>query len=170
MRSLICAIGMVVVSGWVSPTVAEAQMVILVRHAERADAGAPAGAAMTANPDPELSDIGRARAKALAALLEDAGITAIYTTEFRRTRDTAAPLAEALKVPVTVVAAREQAALIEKVKAHTGGAILVVGHSNTVPAVIKALGGPEFTIGEAEYDNLFIVAPGGHTTRIRFKS
>ena len=160
-----------VLLGWlcVAASVAEAQMVIVVRHAERADAGAAAGAAMTASPDPELSAAGKARAQALVALLKDAGVTAIYTTEYRRTIDTAQPLADALKVTRTTVSAREQAGLIEKLKAHTGGAVLVVGHSNTVPAIIKALGGPEFTIGENEYDNLFFVAPGGVTTRIRFR-
>jgi broad specificity phosphatase PhoE len=160
-----------VLLGWlcVATSVAEAQMVILVRHAERADAGAAAGAAMTAAPDPELSDAGKARAQALAVMLKDAGITAIYTTEFRRTIDTALPLSDALNVMTTTVSSREQASLIEKLKAHTGGAVLVVGHSNTVPAIIQALGGPAFTIAENEYDNLFFVAPGGVTTRIRFK-
>ncbi|MDA1307237.1 MAG: phosphoglycerate mutase family protein [Acidobacteria bacterium] len=152
----------------VAASVAEAQMVILVRHAERADAGAAAGAAMTGTPDPELSEAGKARAQALVAMLKGAGITAIYTTEFRRTIDTALPLSDALNVVSTTVPAREQASLIEKLKAHTGGAVLVVGHSNTVPAIIKALGGPAFTIAENEYDNIFFVAPGGVTTRIRF--
>jgi broad specificity phosphatase PhoE len=153
----------------VAPSVASAQMVIVVRHAERADAGAPAGNAMTAAPDPELSAAGKARAQALAAMLKDAGVTAIYTTEYTRTKDTAAPLAAALKITAEVVSARDQAAMIAKVKAHTSGAVLVVGHSNTVPAIIKALGGPEFTLGESEYDSLFFVAPGGVTTRVRFK-
>jgi broad specificity phosphatase PhoE len=153
----------------IAPSVASAQMVIVVRHAERADAGAPAGAAMTAAPDPELSAAGKARAQALAAMLKDAGVTAIFTTEFRRTKDTAAPLAEALKITPEAVSSREQAAMIAKIKAHTAGAVLVVGHSNTVPAIIKALGGAAVTLGESEYDSLFFVAPGGVTTRIRFK-
>lgn len=157
------------VGAMMAPSVAEAQMVIVVRHAERADAGAPAGNAMTAAPDPELSAAGKARAQALAAMLKDAGVTAIYTTEFRRTKDTAAPLAEALKITAEVVSSRDQAALITKIKANTKGAVLVVGHSNTVPTIIKALGGADVTVGESEYDSLFVVAPGGATTRIRFK-
>lgn len=151
------------------PSVAEAQMVIVVRHAERADGGAGVGNAMTAASDPELSAAGKARAQALAVMLKDAGVTAIYTTEYIRTKDTAAPLAAALTITAEVVAARDQAALIAKIKAHTKGAVLVVGHSNTVPAIIKALGGADVTIGESEYDSLFFVAPGGVTTRIRFK-
>lgn len=159
----------VLVAAMITPSVASAQMVIVVRHAERADAGAPAGAAMTAAPDPELSAAGKARAQALAAMLKDAGVTAIYTTEFRRTKDTAAPLADALKITPEAVSSREQAAMIAKIKAHKTGAVLVVGHSNTVPEIVKALGGPDVTVGGNEYDSLFFVAPGGVTTRIRFK-
>lgn len=152
------------------PSVAEAQMVIVVRHAERADGGTAApGATMTGASDPELSAAGKARAQALAAMLKDAGVTAIYTTEYRRTKDTAVPLAAALKITAEVVSARDQAALIAKIKANTTGAILVVGHSNTVPTIIKALGGADVTVGESEYDSLFFVAPDGATTRIRFK-
>src|SRR5690606_18387538 len=94
-----------VLLGWVcvAASVAEAQMVIVVRHAERADAGAAAGAAMTASPDPELSAAGKARAQGLAAMLKDVGVAAIYTTEYRRTIDTAQPLADALSVTRTTV-------------------------------------------------------------------
>jgi len=154
-----------------APSVAEAQMVIVVRHAERADggAGAPGAAAMTAAPDPELSAAGKARAQALAAMLKDAGITAIYTTEFRRTIDTALPLSDELKIVSTTVPARDQATLTAALKAHSNGAVLVVGHSNTVPAIIKALGGPDVTLADSEYDSLFFVAPDGTTTRIRFR-
>jgi len=116
-----------------------------------------------------LSAAGKARAQALAAMLKDAGVTAIYTTEFIRTKDTAAPLAQALKVTAEVIPARDQATLIAKIKAHTSGAVLVVGHSNTVPAIIKALGGMDVTLADSEYDSLFFVAPDGTTTRIRFK-
>jgi phosphohistidine phosphatase SixA len=169
MKIFFTVVGVAMVTAWMAPSVASAQMVIVVRHAERADAGAPAGDAMTAAPDPELSAAGKARAQALAAMLKDAGVTAIYTTEYRRTKDTAAPLAAALKVTADVVPARDQATLIARIKAHTKGAMLVVGHSNTVPAIIKALGGAEFTLAESEYDSLFFVAPDGTTTRIRFK-
>lgn len=155
-----------------SPVAAEAQMVILVRHAERADGGA-AGQPMTGqstpnNPDPELSDAGKARAARLATMLADSGIVAIYTTEYRRTKDTAAPLAAQLKLTPQVLGSRDQAALVAGIKSHTSGAVLVVGHSNSVPAIIKALGGPDVTIADAEYDNLFFLGPGGALTRIRF--
>lgn len=148
---------------------AEAQMVIVVRHAERADGGAGSTAAMTTGNDPELSEAGKARAQKLAAMLADAGVVAIYTSEFRRTKDTAAPLAAKIGVKAEAVPSREAAALISKIKGHTGGAVLVVGHSNTVPQVIKALGGSAVTMADDEYDSIYFVAANGTTTRVRFK-
>ena len=151
------------------PTMAKGQMVIVVRHAERADAAATPGTSMTGSPDPELSAVGKARAQKLAAMLADAGVVAIYTSEYRRTKDTAAPLAAKTGVAAEVVPARDAAALIEKIRSHRDGAVLVVGHSNTVPVIIKALGGSTVTLSEDEYDSLFFVAANGTTTRIHFK-
>lgn len=152
-----------------APSVASAQMVILVRHAERADGGAPAANAMTTPADPELSAVGKARALTLAAMLKDAGVTKIFTTQYKRTIDTAAPLAGVLTLTPETIESRDQASLVAKIKANTAGAVLVVGHSNSVPAIIKALGGPDVTIGESEYDSLFFLAPGGVLTRVRFQ-
>jgi broad specificity phosphatase PhoE len=151
------------------PVTASAQMIILTRHAERADGGAAAGATMTQSNDPSLSEAGKARAAKLASMLKDSGIVAIYTTEFRRTVETALPLEDATKVAGQVVAARDMAALIGKLKAHTSGTVLVVGHSNTVPEIIKALGGPAVTIDDADYDNMFFLGPGGALTKIRWR-
>jgi broad specificity phosphatase PhoE len=168
MKRLMWFVMMVVVMA--VPSIATAQMVIVVRHAERADggAGAPTGAMMSAT-DPQLSEAGKARAQKLAAMLADAGVTAIYTTEYIRTKDTAAPLAAKIGVTAEVVNARDADALVAKIKAHKTGAVLVVGHSNTVPAVIKAIGGSAVTVADDEYDSLFFVAANGTTTRIRFK-
>lgn len=159
----------VMVSAMGIPAVAKGQMVIVVRHAERADGGATPGTSMAASPDPALSEAGKARAEKLAAMLGDAGVAAIYTTEYRRTKDTAAPLAAKIGVTAEVVLARDADALAAKVKAHKTGAVLVVGHSNTVPAIIRALGGSAVTVRDDEYDSLFFVAANGTTTRIRFK-
>lgn len=139
--------------------------IFLVRHAERADSGTMAGTTMATDPD--LSEAGRARAESLAVMLKDAGIRAIYTTEYQRTRQTAAPLAKALGIEVTVVPAREAKALIEKLKGATAP-VLVVGHSNTVGETIAALGVSDpVKIGDADYDNLFIVSPGARPSLIR---
>src|SRR3954464_12768984 len=83
-------------------------VVILVRHAERADAGM--AAAKGAGADPELSSAGIARANSLASMLKDAGITAVLTTEFKRTRQTGAPAAKAAGVAVTVIDSKNTAA------------------------------------------------------------
>jgi broad specificity phosphatase PhoE len=121
--------------------------IFVIRHAEKADA----------TKDPDLSEAGRARAEALAKALRDANITAIYATEFKRTQQTAAPLAKALGITVTVLPAQDSAALIAKLRTLTGNA-LVVGHGDTIPNLIKALGVSEpINIAENDYDNLFAV-------------
>ena len=141
------------------------QAIFLVRHAERADSGTMAATTMATDPD--LSTEGKARAEALAAILKDAGIKAIYTTEYKRTQQTAAPLAKALGLEPTIVPAREMASLVAKLRAGKANA-LVVGHSNTVGETIAALGIAEpVKIADTEYDNLFIVTPGDKPVLIR---
>ena len=127
-------------------------VVFLVRHAEKVDASA----------DPELSPPGAARAAALAAVLRDAGVERVHSTDFIRTRDTAAPLAAALGVEVEIYDPRELAAFIDRLEP-SGGRHLVVGHSNTTPAAVELLGGePGGEIDEAsEYDRLYVVSIGG---------
>jgi phosphohistidine phosphatase SixA len=140
-------------------TAAAAQQVIyVVRHAERADSTPAAGQAMTAPAnDPPLSPAGHARAARLATMLRSADIWQIISTEFQRTRQTAAPLAKALNLEVTTSPAREPDALLLKIREAKGN-VLVVGHSNTVPEVLKRLGVKDpITIADSEYDNLFIV-------------
>jgi broad specificity phosphatase PhoE len=121
--------------------------IFIVRHAEKADA----------TKDPDLSEAGRARAEALAKTLRDANVTAIYATEFKRTQQTAAPLAKVLGITVTILPPKDNAALIAKLRASTGNA-LVVGHGDTIPDLIKALGiSDPINIAENDYDNLFAV-------------
>jgi broad specificity phosphatase PhoE len=140
-----------------APGVCAAQEAIfIVRHAERADASA----------DSDLSPEGEARAARLAALLKDAGITRIYTTDLKRTIRTAAPLAASLHVRPTALKSTDQKGLLTKVRAASPkDRVLIVGHSNTVPAVLLALGvKPAVTIADAEFDNLFVVIPRPGTT------
>jgi phosphohistidine phosphatase SixA len=134
--------------------------IYVVRHAERADA-APPGQRMMSGADPALSQIGEARAKRLAAVLRDAGVTRIFTTEYRRTRQTAEPIAAAASVEIAVVPARDLAGLLQKL-AEAAGPALVVGHSNTVPDILKSLGVSEpIRIADDEYDRLFVVVRRG---------
>lgn len=127
-------------------------LIFLVRHAEKARDGDV--------KDPELSPAGHTRAKALASILKDANIRAIYATEFKRTQQTAEPLAHALGLQIIIVPAHETNALVSKIREGNGNA-LVVGHSNTIPEIAKSLGIanlPEIT--EADYGMLFVFAPG----------
>lgn len=129
-------------------------VVLLVRHAEKA--AAPAD-------DPPLSEGGVERARTLAAAVSQAGVTAIVVTPRLRTRATAQPLADARRltpesVPLGGSAASHAAAVAAAVRRHAGGVVLVVGHSNTVPAIIAALGGPALPdLCDAEYSNLFVL-------------
>ncbi|HEV7270078.1 phosphoglycerate mutase family protein [Pseudoxanthomonas sp.] len=124
---------------------------VVVRHAEKA----------TDDPeDPRLSAAGEARAALLAERLRDAPLVAVYATEFRRTRQTAQPTAEAHALPLTAYYARGPAAEIaaQWKQAHRSGTVLVVGHSNTVPDLVAALCGCATTaMDETEYDRMSIV-------------
>lgn len=133
-----------------------ATTVIVVRHAEKATGQ---------GDDPHLSEAGRARAEALARALSGARVTAIITTQFVRTGETAAPTAKASGVKPEVVpvawdsVSRHAAAVAAAVKRHAGGVVLVVEHSNTVPAVVAALGAREpAPICDPEYDRMEIVS------------
>jgi broad specificity phosphatase PhoE len=125
------------------------EAIYIVRHAERADQSA----------DAALSTKGAARSDRLRDLLRDAGITHIFTTELRRTIDTATPLASALHLRPARVPADDTPALVTRLRAlGAHDRALVVGHSNTVPAVLSALGvDAAITLGDSDYDNLFIV-------------
>lgn len=122
--------------------------VFIVRHGEKAD---------SKSKDPDLSEAGNARAQALARMLKDAGVTHIFATEFKRTQQTAAPLAKVLGLDVKSLAANDPARLVAALRDETGNA-LVVGHANTIPDLIKALGiTTPIAIGENEYDDLFVL-------------
>lgn len=127
--------------------------VILVRHAEKA--AEPAA-------DPPLTEAGKARAEALWMALKDAGVRAVITTQYARTVATGAPTATHLGIAPEVVNAGganhpAQVASLVKTK-HAGETVLVVGHSNTVPAIIAALGAKEpAAICDLEYDNFYVV-------------
>jgi len=130
------------------------QLIVLVRHAEKAPAPPD---------DVPLSDAGRERARALSEALATTALDAIVTTHYRRTRETAGPVAAAARLtPVVIRAGDDAAAHGRQVAASVrrgGASVLVVGHSNTVPAIIAALGGPAIgEICEAEYANLFVLA------------
>jgi broad specificity phosphatase PhoE len=137
---------------FVSVSIASAQpVVVIVRHAEKA---------ANDGKDPDLSAAGRTRADALARILKDSGITAIFTSEFKRTQETAAPTATSARVTSTVVAAKDTAALVAKLHQLNGNA-LVIGHGDTIPNIIKELGiNSTINIPDADYSELLIVTLG----------
>lgn len=142
-----------------SATAANAAPVIfIVRHAEKASSG---------GNDPDLSPEGRKRADALARILKDSQVTSVFVTEFKRTQQTAAPIAKALHVTPIVVPANDTAALADKLRALNGNA-LVVGHGNTIPDLLKALGiATPVSIPDDDYTEVFVVLPGNEPQLLR---
>jgi broad specificity phosphatase PhoE len=176
-RTAVAALMTIIAALPASGAAADRQVIFVVRHAERAAATnqappsqVPAGHPMMAD-DPPLSPAGEARAARLATMLASAGIQRIYTTEFKRTRQTAAPLADKLKEQPVMAAAQDPAPLVAQLRQGKGNA-LVVGHSNTIPDLLKRLGvKDEVKIGDDEYDNLFVVIRrvGEPPTLVRLK-
>lgn len=158
--------GSVVAAPQGAPTV-----VILVRHAEKA---------VVPGNDPPLSAEGEQRALALEEALQASGVQAIVVTQFRRTQATAAPLAARLGLTPEVVEASADVSVHARQVAehvlgrHAGRTVLVVGHSNTIPAIVRALGGRATgDIPDPVYDTMFLVlrdsgSTAAHTVQVRF--
>ena len=148
------------------PAAASAQRettVILVRHAEKVTTD-------PRDPNPALTPAGEQRARDLAELLRRRHVAAVITTQFARTQLTGKPTADAAHVPVDSIRAGRDAlahaaAIAELIRTrHAGKTVLVVGHSNTVPKIIAALGGPTLAdICDSAYGNLFtlVIPPQG---------
>ena len=135
--------------------------VYLIRHAERAD---------EPRQDPPLTEKGTLRAQELARVLGNANIKAIITSQFARTKLTAEPIAKKLNVAVTpislslstsnprMIAEQSTAEVTNKILERGGESVLVIGHSNSIPDVIKMLGGDVTpVIDEKKFDDLFVV-------------
>src|SRR5262245_2706400 len=135
-----------------------AQIIFVVRHAEKASSG---------GNDPGLSLEGQKRADALARILNNSQITSVFATEFKRTQETAAPTARTAHVSSTIVAANDIGALVEKLRALNGNA-LVVGHGNTIPELLKALGiATPVSISDDDYSEIFVVVVGAAPQLLR---
>lgn len=135
--------------------------VFLIRHAEKED---------EPRQDPPLKKEGVARSQELARLLGNAGIKNVYTSQFARTKLTVEPLATKLGLTATQISLKSNPAnprliaeestteVVNKIMERPGENVLVVGHSNSIPDVIKMLGGDVVpTIDERTFDDLFIV-------------
>jgi broad specificity phosphatase PhoE len=153
----LCAALLLPVLASAAPTI-----IYLTRHAEKT----------LEKTDPPLTQSGQARARNIATVLHKAGIGRIFSTSTARTRQTAAPLAEALALPVQIYDPAHSAVLREKIVKQPG-ASLVVGHSNTVPDLVRLFGGrPGADIGDDEYERLYqlIIEPDGQVTTVLLNS
>ncbi|MFH1763962.1 MAG: histidine phosphatase family protein [Gemmatimonadota bacterium] len=165
---LVIAILLLIPSG---PEAGEAQQqtaILLVRHAERADDGGM-DPQMAMDPamaeDPPLPAAGRLRSALLAEMLRDAGITAIHSTDYRRTRETALPTSAATGVEVAMYDPSGLDAFAAELRS-SPGRHLVVGHSNTTHDLVTALGGdPGPPIESLEYDRIYLVSIEGGGVR-----
>lgn len=147
------------------------QTILLVRHAEKATDANEASV--------PLSKAGTARAARLAEMLRSAGVTGVYATDTVRARKTAEPLAKAAGLEVRMYTPKDAAGkpaprlLVDRLKKEEPrGVVLVVGHSNTVPEILAALGYTEkVEIPSSQYDDLFVVTPraGGPPSVVRLK-
>ncbi len=127
------------------------QAIFLVRHAEKLDE----------SKDPPLSMPGQARARLLARMLKDTSIRAIYSSPYQRNIKTAEPLARLLKLEPIIIPPGDRNQLINRIRTQNSkDVVLIVGHSDTVPLLLKDLGySGEISIASNEYDNLFILIP-----------
>lgn len=141
------------------PAAAESNVYVM-RHLNT-----PAGQA-----DPDLLPEGRRAAEALAAWFQGERPVAIYVTDYKRTRQTAAPLAARLGLTPIVYDPADTPGLIARVRAEHG-AVLIVGHSNTVPEIVAALGGARpAPLAHEDFGDVWRIAPGGATTRMRIEA
>lgn len=130
--------------------------VILLRHAERAS---------TPANDPPLTPAGETRARDLVGAVSTARVNVIFTTQFRRAVQTAQPLADHLGITPVVLAVDPAdvetyvETLVTRIRSlATQSTVLVVSHTNTIPLIVTALGGPEIpVVGEDEFDKLFVI-------------
>ncbi|MGQ0587550.1 MAG: histidine phosphatase family protein [Gammaproteobacteria bacterium] len=138
-----------IVAGWIGWSWCNTETVVLLaRHADR----------LPGQKTDELAPAGVERSKQFAHVLSKAGITALIHSDTQRAAQTAAPLAALVGIQPTEIPAKDFAAIAAEVRKRPGETVLVVGHSNTVPAIIAALGGPQLPdLGDNEFDDLFVL-------------
>jgi D-alanyl-D-alanine carboxypeptidase len=130
-----------------------------VRHAEKADDG-------TRNPG--LTEEGMARAEKLAKLMGSKNIHAVYSSPYKRTILTGEPLAKQIEKELMTYNPMDATSIFEIIAKNEGKSLLIVGHSNTVPAMLNLLGrNQEYEIiPEEEYASLFKVEYNADATKI----
>jgi len=124
---------------------------ILIRHAEK-------DLTQSTN-DPDLSAEGKSRSFRLVALLNETDVSAIYSTPYKRTRQTVDPLAARKNLTVNEYNASSEDDIDSMLTLHRGGTIVVSGHSNTIPWFANKLLGMEKyrPLEDGDYDNVWII-------------
>lgn len=124
---------------------------ILVRHAEKV---------IESGSDPELKPEGVKRAESFAALFSKTSVDAIYSTNYKRTRNTVVPLANAKELTVNAYASLKATDLESLLAKHKGGTIVIAGHSNTIPDIANALIGEKRfeQFADDDYGNILIIS------------
>ncbi|WP_230558668.1 SixA phosphatase family protein [Sphingomonas segetis] len=146
MRKFLTIVAAVLTTLTVAQPALAADTVFVMRHLQKAEGA-----------DPPLSAEGAANAQAVAGMLAKSGIKAIFATPTKRAMETAQPLAAKLGIIVTPYNPADPEALATRVAAMTG-AVLVVGHSNTVPDLVARFGGKRaVALTEQDYGTLFVV-------------
>jgi phosphohistidine phosphatase SixA len=162
MKKLHLMAGFALAAALLAPAFAAPQIVYVTRHGEKAPDA----------KDPDLSTPGQARARAIAQLLSKAGIKQVFSSTTKRTQQTALPLAQKMALAVQSYDPAKPAAVVERIRA-SKETTLLVGHSNTVPELVKLLGGgvvPD--IADDEFDRLYqlVIEPDGSVTTVLLTS
>lgn len=132
-------------------------MIFVTRHMQKAEGN-----------DPPLSSEGAAAATRLADALAGKGVTAIFATQTLRAMQTAAPLASRTGVPITPYDPGDPQALVTTIASNNTGAVLIVGHSNTVHDLVDRLGGtPPPPLSEHDYGRVFVIDEKGGVTEFK---
>jgi phosphohistidine phosphatase SixA len=128
--------------------------IYLVRHAEKV---------YDDSVDPELTDIGKARAKHLDFVLSDIAVEALYATDFIRTRETLQPIAQRRSIPVQLYRHRDNASVQDMLDDIRGKTAVISGHSNTIPELVnRIIGEAKYTmIPDNEHSKLFLIVLEG---------
>lgn len=124
---------------------------ILVRHAEKASDG---------TDDPDLKPEGLERAGKFAALFKNTPVDAVYSTRYKRTKNTVAPLAQQKGLEVQVYDAAKPEMIDGIISKYAGGTVVIGGHSNTIPQIANLLTGKDEykTFPDADYGNILIIS------------
>lgn len=150
-KTLLLFVLMVLVLGETSAQTGTMTTFILVRHAEKANDG---------TDDPDLKPEGLERAGKFAALFKNTAVDAVYSTRYKRTRNTVAPLAQEKGLTVQVYETVKPEVIDAMISSHAGGTVVIGGHSNTIPQIANLLTGKDAykTFPDTDYGNILIIS------------